>query len=75
LVQTGLFRVSRNPIFLATRLALLGFFLVAPNAATLAILAAGEVAIQVQVRLEEQHLSNMHGAAYADYRSKVARWL
>jgi protein-S-isoprenylcysteine O-methyltransferase Ste14 len=45
LVSKGLFSVSRNPIFLAIRLALLGFFLVAPNAATLAILAAAEWAV------------------------------
>lgn len=75
LVSKGLFSVSRNPIFLATRLAMLGFFLVAPNAATLAILAAGEVVIQVQVRLEEKHLAGLHGAAYELYCSKVRRWL
>lgn len=74
LVSTGLFSVSRNPIFLATRLALLGFFLVAPNAATLAILAAGEIVIQVQVRLEEQHLLGLHGASYINYCSQVPRW-
>lgn len=75
LVNKGLFSVSRNPIFLATRLALFGFFLVAPNGATLAILAAGEIVIQVQVRLEEQHLSGLHGASYQNYCSQVPRWL
>ena len=75
LVSKGLFTISRNPIFLATRLALLGFFLVAPNAATLALLAAAEVIIQVQVRLEEKHLLGLHGAAYEQYFSKVPRWL
>ena len=75
LVSKGLFSISRNPIFLATRLALLGFFLVAPNAATLALLAASEVIIQVQVRLEEKHLLGLHGAAYEQYFAKVPRWL
>jgi len=75
LVSKGLFTISRNPIFLATRLALLGFFLVAPNAATLALLAAAEVIIQVQVRLEEKHLLGLHGLAYEQYFSKVPRWL
>jgi protein-S-isoprenylcysteine O-methyltransferase Ste14 len=75
LVSKGLFSISRNPIFLATRLALLGFFLVAPNAATSAILAAAEIVIQVQVRLEEKHLSGLHGSAYEQYFSKVPRWL
>lgn len=75
LVCKGLFAISRNPIFLATRLALLGFFFVAPNAATLAVLAAGEVVIQVQVRLEENHLARLHGADYDQYCSRVSRWL
>lgn len=75
LVNKGLFSISRNPIFLATRLVLLGFFLVAPNAATLAILVAGEVVIQVQVRLEEQHLFDLHGGDYQNYCSQVPRWL
>lgn len=75
LVSKGLFAISRNPIFLATRLALLGFFLVAPNGATLAILTAGEIVIQVQVRLEEQHLSSLHGSSYQTYCAQVPRWL
>jgi protein-S-isoprenylcysteine O-methyltransferase Ste14 len=41
----------------------------------LAILAAAEVVIQVQVRLEEKHLSGLHGSAYDQYFSKVPRWL
>lgn len=75
LVQQGLFSVSRNPIFLAMRVNLLGLFLVFPAAGTLALLAAGEILIQVQVRLEEQHLSSLHGEAYRAYRSRVRRWL
>ena len=75
LVRRGLFRWSRNPIFLAMRVNLLGFFLVLPNAVTLALLATGEVLMQVQVRLEEQHLSSLHADAYARYCTEVPRWL
>jgi protein-S-isoprenylcysteine O-methyltransferase Ste14 len=75
LVQHGLFTLSRNPIFLAMRLNLLGLFLVFPSAVTAAVLAAGEILIQVQVRLEEQHLANLHGQVYDAYRARVRRWL
>jgi protein-S-isoprenylcysteine O-methyltransferase Ste14 len=75
LVQHGLFGVSRNPIFLAMRLSLLGLLLVYPAAATLALLVAGEILIQVQVRLEEQHLLGLHGDAYRAYCARVRRWL
>ena len=75
LVRTGLFAVSRNPIFLAMRLNLLGLFLVLPNAATLILLTSGELLIQVQVRLEEPHLSTLHGSSYQEYCLGVRRWL
>ena len=75
LVQHGLFTLSRNPIFLAMRVNLLGLFLVFPLAATAALLVAGEVLMQVQVRLEERHLTNLHGQMYDAYQAKVRRWL
>ena len=73
--NTGCSRVSRNPIFLAMRVNLLGLFLVFPSAVTAALLVAGEILMQVQVRLEEQHLANLHGQVYDAYRAKVRRWL
>jgi len=75
LVSSGLFAISRNPIFLAMRASMLGLFLVAPNAVTLALLVTSEVLLQVQVRLEEAHLSALHGSAYDAYCAKVRRWL
>ncbi|MGL4767620.1 MAG: methyltransferase family protein [Formosimonas sp.] len=75
LVSTGLFSFSRNPIFLSMRINLFGLFLVRPNAVTLAVVAAGEVLMQVQVRLEEAHLQSLHGDKYIEYSSTVRRWL
>ncbi len=75
LVQTGLFKISRNPIFLGMRIMLLGIFLVIPNAVTLVILIAGELLIQIQVRLEEEFLTRTHGTAYMAYQKKVRRWI
>ena len=75
LVIRGVFGLSRNPIFLGMRLSLLGLFLVLPNAFTLALLLAGEVLMQVQVRLEEEHLLKEYGAEYESYRQAVRRWI
>lgn len=75
LVEEGLFSVSRNPIFLGMRLALAGFFLTIPNAVTLLTLVLGDVLMQIQVRLEEEHLKNLHGAKYAEFCKKVRRWI
>ncbi|HCK67203.1 MAG TPA: isoprenylcysteine carboxylmethyltransferase family protein [Anaerolineae bacterium] len=75
LVQTGLFKISRNPIFLGMRVMLLGLFLIIPNAITLTILITGEMLIQTQVRLEEEFLTRSHGQAYLDYQKQVRRWI
>ncbi len=75
LVTSGLFAISRNPIFLAMRINLLGLFAVLPNALTLLTLIAGEMLMQVQVRLEETHLAGLHAEQYAQYRKRVRRWL
>ncbi len=75
LVSEGLFKVSRNPIFLGMRVALAGFFLTLPNAFTLLAMVLGDVLLQIQVRLEEQHLTGLHGADYESYQKAVRRWL
>lgn len=75
LAREGLFRWSRNPIFLGLRLNLLGLFLILPNAATLVIWLVGEALMQVQVRLEEEHLARTFRDIYADYKRTVRRWV
>lgn len=75
LVTDGLFAWSRNPIFLGLRITMVGLFLVLPCGATLAMAAAAELLMQVQVRLEEAHLAALHGERYAAYARRVRRWL
>lgn len=75
LVQRGLFRLSRNPIFLGMRLMLTGLFLILPNAVMLVIWIVGEILMQIQVRLEEEYLTRMHGEMYLAYQKQVRRWI
>ncbi|MGH9837592.1 MAG: methyltransferase family protein [Blastocatellia bacterium] len=75
LVSRGVFRLSRNPIFLGMRATLLGYFLVLPNAVSLAILVLGDALMQIQVRLEEEYLAHTHGEEYEQYRHQIRRWL
>ena len=75
LVQEGLFGVSRNPIFVGMIFTLLGLFLTLPNAFTLLASVLGVVLIGIQVRLEEEHLAQLHPEAYQEYRQRVRRWL
>jgi protein-S-isoprenylcysteine O-methyltransferase Ste14 len=75
LVQSGVFRFSRNPIFLGMIATLTGVFLTIPNALTLLFLVLGVVLIQIQVRLEEEFLGKIHGAEYEEFRRRVRRWI
>ena len=73
LITTGLFSISRNPVFLGMILSTAGIFFILPNAITLFITATSYIVIQIQIRLEEEHLQNMHGSDYYDYKKKVRR--
>lgn len=70
---SGLFSLSRNPVFLGMQTALLGLFMLLPNALTLLCMIAGYLLIQIQIRLEEEALLRQHGAAYENYKTRVRR--
>ena len=74
LVQTGLFQVSRNPVFLSMIVVLVCIFFLIPNAITLVTLVSGYILIQLQVRLEEEFLLQKHSDVYKKYCEKVKRW-
>ena len=73
LITTGLFSVSRNPIFLGMIVSLGGLFLSTPNALTLVFLIVGYILIQIQIRLEEEFLTRQHGEEYILYQQKTNR--
>ncbi len=75
LVTSGLFRYSRNPVFVGMLLTMLGLFLVLPSALTLLAAALTWVVLQIQVRMEEGYLTNAQGEAYLAYMKRVRRWL
>lgn len=75
LVSEGIFKLSRNPVFLGMRVTYIGFFLVLPNAVTLMLWVWGDVLLQVQVRLEETYLRELHGDEYQQYCQQTGRWL
>ncbi len=74
LITKGVFRISRNPIFLGMRLNLAGLFLILPNALTFGLWLLGDVLLQIQVFLEEEYLLETHGEPYQKYCQQVRRW-
>ncbi|WPO88917.1 methyltransferase family protein [Chryseobacterium sp. HR92] len=75
LVTHGLFRISRNPIFLGMTISLVGFFLVFPTVIAFSFLLMGNVLMQIQIRLEEEYLIKEHGEIYLTYKKRVNRML
>lgn len=75
LVTNGIYAVSRNPIYVAFGLVLLGQFLVFPNWVMLGYVAAGCWLLHRQVLREEDFLSNQYGQEFAEYCHRVRRYL
>ena len=76
LVTSGLYRYSRNPMYVGVLLILCGWA-IGLWSWVLAIYAAG-IAIAVYVRVlvnEEPFLARTHGEAWTAYRARVGRWL
>jgi len=75
LVTHGIFAWSRNPIFLGVVVAYLGTFLMLPNFVSGVLAITTWIILNVQVRLEEEFLTQTHGESYTEYKNKVRRWI
>lgn len=75
LITHGLFRFSRNPIFLGMTMSLFGFFLVIPTVTVFVFLLVGNILMQIQIRLEEEYLVKAHEQIYLTYKKRVNRML
>ena len=74
-MTTGIFAVSRNPIYVGFFLFLLGQFLVFPSWTTLTALAFAAVLFHRQVLREEEFMRQRYGQEYTEYCSRVRRYV
>lgn len=75
LVTSGVFAISRNPIYVGFGLVLLGEFLVFPSWIPLIYLLAAVWLFNRQVLREETFMRGHYGQEYVDYCSRVRRYL
>jgi protein-S-isoprenylcysteine O-methyltransferase Ste14 len=76
LVVDGIYRRSRNPLYLAMALAYIGLAIAAGSAWAIGLLAPLLVLMHVGViSREERYLEREFGDAYRQYKSRVRRWL
>jgi protein-S-isoprenylcysteine O-methyltransferase Ste14 len=76
LVTTGIYRLSRNPMYLGFLLALLAWTVFLANVLALLPVVAFVVYMnRFQITPEERALAVMFGAEFNAYKQKVRRWV
>lgn len=75
LVTTGAYAISRNPIYTAFGLIIIGIFLISTNWVFLLYTIAGIWLFNRQVLCEESSLKKIYGFEYIDYCKKVRRYI
>jgi protein-S-isoprenylcysteine O-methyltransferase Ste14 len=76
IVTTGVYRFTRNPMYLGMASIYLGLALALDSIAVLALLPVVVLVIQTQViAREEAYMQRTFGEPYTDYCKRVRRWL
>ena len=76
LVTGGVYRVTRNPMYLSLLLYLLAWAAYLSNWLALLLVPVFVIYInELQIKPEERALSALFGAEYAAYKARVRRWL
>jgi protein-S-isoprenylcysteine O-methyltransferase Ste14 len=76
LVTNGLYRFSRNPMYVAVTLMLAGWSVVFGSPVLATYTASVLVGFHLRILFgEEPWLARTHGAQWEEYRARVPRWL
>lgn len=75
LVTGGLYRYSRNPIYVGLLLVVAGYTAQIPTVLSVILLAGGYVGMRMQIAAEETYLAATYGDAFGDYAARVGRLL
>jgi len=75
LVTTGLFKISRNPIYLCMAISGIGFFLIAPNFLSVVCCLLMLFGINEKIKDEEEFLIEKFGEEFTKYQTTVRRWI
>lgn len=76
IVSDGIYRFTRNPMYVGMALVMTGLALVIGSPTSLAMVAVAVVVVdRYVIRREEVYLEGKFGPDYLDYRRRVRRWL
>lgn len=71
LIQSGILKYIRHPIYSGTILLFIGFWLFIPNVLNLVTVICTFLYLPIGIRLEEQKLEEEYGDLYRKYKEKV----
>ncbi|PFG10699.1 methyltransferase family protein [Marinobacter sp. LV10MA510-1] len=75
LVVRGVYRISRNPMYVGFLLVLIAWGIFLSNLASLVLLSAFVIYMnRFQIVPEERHMREKFGEAYRQYEAEVRRW-
>jgi len=75
LITNGMFKYSRNPIFLFMDLYFTGIMLIYPNIVFILLAIGTIIGIHSQILREEEFLLNKFGERYIKYKNKTRRYI
>jgi protein-S-isoprenylcysteine O-methyltransferase Ste14 len=75
LITGGIFKYTRNPIFLFMDIYFMGITLVYPNIVFVVITFCMIIGIHLQIIREEQFLTNKFGKKYIEYKKQTRRYI
>jgi protein-S-isoprenylcysteine O-methyltransferase Ste14 len=76
IIATGVYRFTRNPMYLGMGLLQAGIGVALANAWVVAFVPLSWLAVyQIAIRHEEAYLERKFGSGYTDYKKSVRRWL
>ncbi len=75
LVTSGIYRITRNPMYLSLVLLYLGVVCLTGMAWALILLPLAILYTQITILREERYLERAFGRSYTDYKARVRRWL
>ncbi|MFX1571520.1 MAG: methyltransferase family protein [Promethearchaeota archaeon] len=75
LKTTGIYAISRNPIYLGLHIITFGFSLIIPTWITFICIIIFIINFHYRIKLEEKELEEIFGKAYIAYKRKVLRYI
>jgi protein-S-isoprenylcysteine O-methyltransferase Ste14 len=75
LVTSGLYRYSRNPIYLGLLMMMVGYASLLPTVLSAVLLVGTYIGMRAQIAGEEAYLVRTYGEAFRDYARRVGRLL